>query len=254
MTDSDTTGVVGQTKPDNSLPEMSFWQKADFIGLPLMWTLLSLTWFLLGCLTVILFVLSFILLLMHRIRGTDLPGLILGLLVGLVFLALSTPILRSCGSKLLKATQRMRATGSYFPRGKELIKLKAASQKRPLWKRIVVVAFFVWLAVPPTARIILTDHRHSPLTWAIAVLLWTAAILLAIAWFPSRAEPRWLSPTVAVTFGIISLLSARIALNPQEPRGFWGYSALMLTLSIVSAVDAFRSSRRRIQLPYQSAS
>jgi hypothetical protein len=59
---------------------------------------------------------------------------------------------------------------------------------------------------------------------------------------------------VAVTFGIISLLSARIALNPQEPRGFWGYSALMLTLSIVSAVDAFRSSRRRIQLPYQSAS
>jgi predicted membrane channel-forming protein YqfA (hemolysin III family) len=248
MTDCDDGGITSASKPDSPIPEMTLWQKIEFIGWPLVWAVLSIVWFILGSLVLTLCAVLFVLLLKHRVKAID-PR---DPLAGLAILALSSVGLWITGAKLLRAVRRKRRTGSLFPRGEELISWKARRQRRPLWKRIFAVALIAWLAMGPTVEVFRTAYQHSPSMWAIATLMWMAAILFSIAAFPVRPEPRWLSPSLAAVFGLTAVIAAHLATSSQDPRGFWVYSALMLALSAGCWVELFRSNRRRPQLPSQS--
>ncbi len=220
---------------------MSLWQKIEFIGWPLVWGLISLCWFILGLLTLILSVLFLTLSVIHRVNGTDVRDP----LAGLIIVALSSVGLWITVPKLVEAVRRKKRTGSFFQRREELLAWKAEGQRRKIRKKIDAVVFFAWLSVGPTIGVIYTVYRHSPLMWAIAALMWTATILVAVASFPLRPEPRWLPPAMAAVLGFAALISAELATSSQEPRGFWGFAVLMLTLSVVSVVYVFRSNRRK---------
>lgn len=251
MSDSDIniSGFVQQSEPGNPIPEMSFWQKAGFIGMPIGWTLLSITWFILGGITFILSALLLILILIHRIREADVRDLFLALLGSLVLLAPSSAGLWISGRKVLQAIRRRRTTGSYFPCGDELVAWRTMRQgPSPLWTRIAAVALFCWFAIGPTGAVILSGYRKSPSMSVVAALLCIEAILAAIAFIPRRAKtPEWFSPSVAATFGLVGLISTHLALDPHVQKGFWAYSALMLTLSVLSGAHAIRSNRRKMR-------
>jgi hypothetical protein len=141
--------------------------------------------------------------------------------------------------------QRKRKTGSFMPIGQ---KLEAARRRRRLFEKILVLAFFYFLAIAFTAGA-LQAHSHKVSGCAFLIIMWLIAICFTVlALLPS--DTRRLDAVVAALLCLAGIFSAYNAVTNQQDRGIWLlFSGLMWTVATICAVDTIRSFARKKTLP-----
>jgi len=133
--------------------------------------------------------------------------------------------------------RRKRKTGSYQPTGEAL---EARRRRKRLFEKVLVVAFFYFLAIGFTVGA-LQAHHYRVSVCAFIVVIWLIAICFTVlALLPSK--PSRLDDVVAGLLCLAGIFSAYQAITIQHDRGHWlFFSALMWGVAAICMMDRIRS-------------
>ena len=227
MTDSQPIEATQGSQSVSHSPEMSLWEKATFIAVPLAWTFALLP-------TAVLILLMLTLLLFFWGRFASHPS------AKDIFEEIGFLIVFGTGA-YFSTTTLLRRLGRR-PIGEELVVYRARRKK---WSNVVFLLIFASSAIGGTITLLRGSQRSHPSNWLLIALLWIGVFLLTLKSF-LRSKRLWVDVALAGTWlSTAAWWIVRILASGAHGLDYWIFPVLMVAFALALGLDAFRAARRK---------
>ena len=227
MTDSQPIEATQGSQSVSHSPEMSLWEKATFIAVPLAWTFALLP-------TAVLILLMLTLLLFFWGRFASHPS------AKDIFEEIGFLIVFGTGA-YFSTTTLLRRLGRR-PIGEELVLYRARRKKS---SNVVFLLIFASSAIGGTITLLRGSQRSHPSNWLLIALLWIGVFLLTLESF-LRSKRLWVDVALACTWlSIAAWWIVRILASEAHGLDYWIFPVLMVAFALALGLDAFRAARRK---------
>jgi hypothetical protein len=231
----------------DGVAKMTRWEKCGFWYFPVFWALSAGTLFLVLALIFVGYLLILLLhfrTIIHHPGGLKDWGSALALVAGL--LLISGAVLIYPVSVFRKMPRRKKQTGSPYPSGEELIARRYRDEHPPVWRRILVILFFSWIALGATHSIWASRDRRVLAAWSVPGTFWLLAIMAAVdsAW--PKPGRKWTGFVVSGALGLTAILATvAIVRHGQYIASNWLFPLLMAFGCVGFAVVTVREGKKK---------